>query len=143
MHHAMLKMQTVSQISGNRQDVSPKSVCARRSSVPSYGSGALHSFPAYTTRAARKSLVFVPRKFQQSDQFVNLGFLEAPQCLDCLFLHWTVEFSHQIEPRFGNVAKDLSSIAGRTLTAYEFLGFQAVQQPSYTRCVFDHPLRDF
>ena len=52
-----------------------------------------------------------------------------------------VEFS-QVEPKLGDVTKNLSAVIGRAFPAHELLPFQAIQQAGYTRRLFDHPLCD-
>ena len=53
-----------------------------------------------------------------------------------------VEFLQEIEPRLGDVAKNLSAVIGGAFPAHELLPFKAIQQAGYTRCLFDHPLCD-
>src|SRR5260370_42462337 len=64
------------------------------------------------------------------------------QQLVVLLANGAVEFSQEIEPKLGDVAKNLSAVTGRAFWAHELLPFQPIQQAGYTRCLFDHPLCD-
>src|SRR6266853_2231859 len=81
----------------------------------------------------RRRRLFASREFQQTNQFFDLGFIQSMQRLGVLLPNRAVEFSQEIEPKLGDVSKNLSAVIGRAFPAHELLPFQAIQQAGYTR----------
>jgi len=52
------------------------------------------------------------REFQQTDQFFDLGLIQPMQRLVYLVPNGGVEFLQEIEPRLGDVTKNLSAVIG-------------------------------